>query len=39
VLRAPESESELRPHEWLKTARELAWLFTVEMRVVAATIP
>jgi uncharacterized damage-inducible protein DinB len=35
VLKAyPESQSELRPHEKLKTARELAAMFTMEMALV-----
>lgn len=35
VLKAyPESQSELRPHEKMKTARELAAMFTMEMALV-----
>ena len=35
VLKAyPESQSELKPHEKLKTARELAAMFTMEMAIV-----
>lgn len=35
VLRAyPEAQSELRPHEKMKTARELAGMFTMEMALV-----
>ena len=39
VLRAyPTEESELRPHGKCKTARELAWMFTVEMKIAAAAV-
>ena len=39
VLRAyPEAESELRPHPRSKTARELAWMFTCELGLVAGAI-
>jgi uncharacterized damage-inducible protein DinB len=39
VLRAyPREQSELRPHAKLKTARELAWLFTVEQVLATAAI-
>ncbi|MGQ0714698.1 MAG: DinB family protein [Gemmatimonadaceae bacterium] len=39
VLRAyPESQSELRPHEKMKTARELAAMFTMEMAAIDATV-
>jgi uncharacterized damage-inducible protein DinB len=37
VLKAyPEAQSELRPHEKLKTARELAAMFTMEMAAIDA---
>jgi uncharacterized damage-inducible protein DinB len=39
VLRAyPAEQSELRPHARLKTARELAWLFTVEQILAISSI-
>jgi uncharacterized damage-inducible protein DinB len=39
VLRAyPAEESELRPHDKCKTARELAWMFTLEMKLAAAAV-
>lgn len=39
VLKAyPEEQSELRPHEKLKTARELAALFTMEMATIDAVV-
>jgi uncharacterized damage-inducible protein DinB len=39
VLRAfPTEQSELRPHEKLKTARELAWVFTVEQMLAISAI-
>ncbi len=34
----PESQSELRPHEKMKTARELAAMFTMEMAAIDATV-
>jgi uncharacterized damage-inducible protein DinB len=39
VLKAyPEAQSELRPHEKLKTARELAAMFTMEMAAIDAAV-
>ena len=39
VLKAyPEDQSELRPHERLKTARELAAMFTMEMAAIDAVL-
>ena len=39
VLNAyPESQSELKPHEKLKTARELAAMFTMEMALVDGVV-
>lgn len=39
VLRAyPKQQSELRPHERCKTARELAWMFTVELAIAADAV-
>jgi uncharacterized damage-inducible protein DinB len=39
VLRAyPEAESGLRPHPRSKTARELAWMFTCELGLVAGAL-
>jgi uncharacterized damage-inducible protein DinB len=39
VLKAyPEDQSELRPHERLKTARELAAMFTMEMAAIDAVV-
>jgi uncharacterized damage-inducible protein DinB len=39
VLRAyPAEEGELRPHGKCKTARELAWMFTMEMKLAAAAV-
>ena len=39
VLKAyPEEQSELRPHERLKTARELAAMFTMEMAAIDAAV-
>jgi uncharacterized damage-inducible protein DinB len=39
VLRAyPAAQAELQPHEKLKTARELAWVFTVEQVLATAAI-
>jgi uncharacterized damage-inducible protein DinB len=39
VLKAyPEDQSELRPHEKLKTARELAAMFTMEMAAIDAVL-
>lgn len=39
VLRAfPTEQSELRPHPVAKTARELAWMFTVEQVLATAAI-
>ena len=39
VLRAyPEDQSELRPQERMKTARELAAMFTMEMAAIDATV-
>jgi uncharacterized damage-inducible protein DinB len=39
VLRAyPKDASELRPHERLKTARELCWIFTIEQAMAATAV-
>lgn len=39
VLKAyPEDQSELKPHEKLKTARELAAMFTMEMAAIDAAV-
>jgi len=39
VLRAyPEEQSELRPHERAKNARELAWMFTLELGLAMAAV-
>lgn len=39
VLQAyPEAQSELRPHEKMKTARELAAMFTMEMAAIDAVV-
>jgi uncharacterized damage-inducible protein DinB len=39
VLRAyPADQAELRPHERSKTARELAWMFPLEMKLSAAAV-
>jgi uncharacterized damage-inducible protein DinB len=39
VLRAyPEEQAELQPHPVVKTARELAWLFTMEQKIALAAI-
>jgi uncharacterized damage-inducible protein DinB len=39
LLRAyPAEQSELRPHALSKTAREVAWMFTLEMTLAAAAV-
>ena len=39
VLRAyPDDQSELQPHPRTKTARDLGWMFTLEMKLVGAAV-